>query len=103
MGDAKDPFSSPKSPDESNDPLSKLISLDGLSKNTKKEVKSSPDQQQINLGGGGVARGNFGMAGLGGGSAASGQMQGFQSQPVLGTGQKGEICREIQKVILAKC
>ena len=97
--DAKDPFSSPKSPDESNDPLSKLISLDGLSKNTKKEVKSSPDQQQINLGGGGVAGGNFGMAGLGGGSAASGQMQGFQSQPVLGTGQKGEICREIQKVV----
>jgi len=54
----------------SSDPLSKLISLDGLSKNTKKEVKKEPSNVQTH------------------------QQYGFQqqsSQPVMGIGQTGDI------------
>jgi len=54
----------------SSDPLSKLISLDGLSKNTKKEVKKEPSKVETS------------------------QQYGFQqqsSQPVMGVGQTGDI------------
>jgi len=63
--------SSAKTNVTSSDPLSKLISLDGLSKNTKKEVKKETS--------------NF----------AAPQQYGFQqqnnSQPVMGVGQTGDI------------
>ena len=65
--------SSAKTTVTSSDPMSKLISLDGLSKNTKKEAKKEPS--------------NFALQ----------QQYGFQqqhqnnSQPVMGTGQTGDI------------
>ena len=70
-----------KSPEKSSDPLSKLISLDGLSKNPKKEEKkeSKPIDFSQPLGG------SSGMSSMGG------EQGGFQPQPVLGTGQQGDI------------
>ena len=63
--------SSAKSNVSSSDPMSKLISLDGLSKNTKKEVKKEPS------------------------NTGAPQQYGFQqsnsSQPVMGVGQTGDI------------
>eukprot|EP00584_Thalassiosira_punctigera_P001472 CAMPEP_0172531710 /NCGR_PEP_ID=MMETSP1067-20121228/4996_1 /TAXON_ID=265564 ORGANISM="Thalassiosira punctigera, Strain Tpunct2005C2" /NCGR_SAMPLE_ID=MMETSP1067 /ASSEMBLY_ACC=CAM_ASM_000444 /LENGTH=689 /DNA_ID=CAMNT_0013316113 /DNA_START=108 /DNA_END=2177 /DNA_ORIENTATION=- len=78
---AADPFSSAKSPEKSGDPLSKLISLDGLSKNVKKEAKSSAGDQ-TNVGGPGV----FG----GGGQNQPGFLT-MGGPPILGTGQKGDV------------
>ncbi len=72
FGDFADAEPPAKSNVTSSDPLSKLISLDGLSKNTKKEVKKEP---------------SF--------NTAAPTQYGFQqqnnSQPVLGTGQTGDI------------
>jgi len=72
FGDFAGAEPSAKSNVTSSDPLSKLISLDGLSKNTKKEVKKEP---------------SF--------NTAAPSQYGFQqqnnSQPVLGTGQTGDI------------
>lgn len=63
--------SSAKSNVKSSDPMSNLVSLDGLSKNTKKEVKKEPS------------------------NTVAPQQYGFQQQnnskPVLGTGQTGDI------------
>eukprot|EP00574_Skeletonema_japonicum_P006647 CAMPEP_0201713686 /NCGR_PEP_ID=MMETSP0593-20130828/433_1 /ASSEMBLY_ACC=CAM_ASM_000672 /TAXON_ID=267983 /ORGANISM="Skeletonema japonicum, Strain CCMP2506" /LENGTH=623 /DNA_ID=CAMNT_0048202863 /DNA_START=75 /DNA_END=1946 /DNA_ORIENTATION=+ len=71
FGDFADAEPSAKSNVTSSDPLSKLISLDGLSKNTKKQVK----KESFNT--------------------AAPQQYGFQphnnSQPVLGVGQEGDI------------
>ena len=69
--------SSAASPQKSSDPLSKLISLDGLSKNVKKETTSN--QQPLD---------SLGHTG----GMMGGQQQGFQVQPVLGKGQEGEFC-----------
>lgn len=68
-----------KSTQKSSDPLSKLISLDGLSKNPKKEVK--PDNTPIDF--------SKPLESPGGGMMG-GPQQIFPQQPVLGTGQKGE-------------
>jgi hypothetical protein len=55
----------------SSDPMSKLISLDGLSKNTKKEVKVKSESLND--------------------VAAHHHQSGFQQQPVMGVGQTGDI------------
>ncbi len=67
-----------KSVQKSSDPLSKLISLDGLSKNMKKEVKA--DNKSLDL-----------SQQPNGGGMPVGQQPIFTPQPVLGTGQKGEL------------
>ncbi|KAL3762076.1 hypothetical protein ACHAW5_002589 [Stephanodiscus triporus] len=69
-----------KSAQKSSDPLSKLISLDGLSKNPKKEMK--PDNSPIDF---------SKPLGRNGGAMMGGQQQIFETPLVLGTGQKGEI------------
>ncbi|KAL9180139.1 hypothetical protein ACHAXT_008109 [Thalassiosira profunda] len=69
----------PNSPVKSSDPMANLISLDGLSKNVKKEVK---DESKPPL--------NFGPGGGSGGMMAGGQ-QGFPQQPILGKGQEGDV------------
>ncbi|KAL7452132.1 hypothetical protein ACHAWC_003875, partial [Mediolabrus comicus] len=73
FGDFEDaePSSTAKSNATSSDPISKLISLDGLSKNVKKEVKKDESLNQ---------------------AAAYNQQSGFQQpQPVMGVGQTGDI------------
>lgn len=73
FGDFEDaePSSTTKSNVTSSDPISKLISLDGLSKNVKKEVKKDESLNQ---------------------AAAYNQQSGFQQpQPVMGVGQTGDI------------
>jgi hypothetical protein len=70
-----------KSAQKSSDPLSKLISLDGLSKNPKKDVKpdsNSPLDFSKPLG-------------SNGGTMMGGHQQIFEAPLVLGTGKKGEI------------
>lgn len=77
-----------KSTIASSDPLSNLISLDGLSKNTKKETKpaNKPLDFSQPLGG------QQGLQSMGGQQGFQGMgMGGQQQQPVLGTGQKGDI------------
>lgn len=71
-----------KAAQKSSDPLSKLISLDGLSKNPKKEIKSETKPIDFSLP---LESNGVGMI--------AGQQQGFLQQPILGTGQKG---RQIQ-------
>lgn len=72
FGDFAGAEPSAKSNVTSSDPMSKLISLDGLSKNTKKEVKKEPSFNN-------AAPSQFGF------------QQQNNSQPVLGTGQTGDI------------
>ena len=70
-----------KSAQNSSDPLSMLISLDGLSKNPKKEIK--PDKNSPL---------DFSKPlGSNGGAMMVGHQQMFEAPLVLGTGKKGEI------------
>ena len=70
-----------KSAQKSSDPLSKLISLDGLSKNPKKEVKN--DNKPLDF--------SQPLESNGGGMMGGQQQMMFPQQPVLGTGQQGEL------------
>lgn len=65
-----------KSAQKSSDPLSNLFSLDGLSKNPKKEVK--PDNAPLDF------------SKPHGGAIMGGQQQVFEAPLVLGTGKKGQ-------------
>ncbi|KAL3816278.1 hypothetical protein ACHAXA_008086 [Cyclostephanos tholiformis] len=69
-----------KSAQKSSDPLSALISLDGLSKNPKKEVK--PDNSSLDF---------SKPLGTNGGTMMGGQQQVFEAPLVLGTGKKGDV------------
>jgi epsin len=69
-----------KSAQKSSDPLSNLISLDGLSKNPKKEFK--PDNSPLDF---------SKPLGSNGGAMMGGQQQVFEAPLVLGTGKKGMI------------